>query len=119
VNFEAKTFEFKHFANRRAEICAALRVWFDDPAGVSNPDSDALQSDPCAPASSCTITGGTRFNSSGHLALEDKDHMKKRLSFSPDLADAGALTFAIDLSRVKDVDWDEPGRRPAGGWLSD
>lgn len=44
--------------------------------------------------------------------------MKKRLSFSPDLADAGALTFAVDLSRVQEVDWDEPGRRPAGGWLS-
>jgi hypothetical protein len=50
----------------------------------------------------------TRFNSSGQLALEDKDHMKKRLSFSPDLADAGALTFAVDLSRVQEVDWDEP-----------
>jgi hypothetical protein len=46
--------------------------------------------------------------------------MKKRLSFSPDLADAGTLTFTVDLSRVQDVDWDEqPGRRPAGGWLSD
>lgn len=44
--------------------------------------------------------------------------MKKRLSFSPDLADAGALTFAIDLSRVQEVDWDELRRRPAGGWLS-
>jgi len=53
------------------------------------------------------------------LALEDKDHMKKRLSFSPDLADAGALTFTVDLSRVQDVDWDELRRRPAGGWLSD
>jgi hypothetical protein len=45
--------------------------------------------------------------------------MKKRLSFSPDLADAGALTFTVDLSRVQDVDWDELRRRPAGGWLSD
>ncbi|MFA9476058.1 MAG: hypothetical protein ACERJ2_16040, partial [Filomicrobium sp.] len=42
--------------------------------------------------------------------------MKKRLSFSPDLADAGALTFAVNLSRVQEVDWDEPVV-PAGGWL--
>jgi len=36
---------------------------------------------------------------------------------SPDLADAAALTFAVDLSRVQEVDWDKPVAIGAG-WLA-
>ena len=36
---------------------------------------------------------------------------------SPDLADAAALTFAIDLSRVQEVDRDEPVAAGAG-WMA-
>ncbi len=35
---------------------------------------------------------------------------------SDDLADAAALKLAVDLSRVREVDWDEPVVT-AGGWL--
>ena len=36
---------------------------------------------------------------------------------SPDLADASALTFAVDLSRVQEVDRDEPFAAGAG-WMA-
>jgi hypothetical protein len=38
----------------------------------------------------------TRFDSSGRLILEAKEHIKERLTFSPDLGDAAA-----HLSMVK------------------
>lgn len=115
VNFGSKAFNFQHYANRRVEIWDALCKWFEDEAGVSIPDSDELQGDLCAPASPGTIPGGTRFNSNGQLLLEAKDHLKARLTFSPDLGDAAALTFAVDLSAAKIVDWGT-GAIPAGGW---
>jgi len=36
------------------------------------------------------------FLKNGKLALEEKDQVKRRLGFSPDIADALALTFAMD-----------------------
>lgn len=47
---------------------------------------------------------GYRIDSQGHLVVEDKDSMRKRLGQSPDLADALACTFSPP-----------PGRR-AGTW---
>ena len=119
VNFGAKAFDPLHFANRRAEIWDAMRQWFLDPAGVQIPDSDELHGDLTAPTAPGTLTGGSRFNSSGQLLLEPKDHMRKRLSFSPDLADAAALTFAVDLSMVKVTDWQMPPTlHGPGGWMA-
>jgi len=40
---------------------------------------------------------GYRLDSNGHLVVEDKDSMRKRLGQSPDLADGLCNTFAIDL----------------------
>jgi hypothetical protein len=97
VNFGAGAFNKKAYANRRAEIWDEMRQWFDDPAGVKVPDSDDLQGDLCAPIRG---PGATRFNSSGQLLLEDKDHIKERLTVSPDLGDAAALTFGVDLSQI-------------------
>jgi len=102
VNFGAKAYETKAYANRRAEMWDLMRQWFDDPAGVQVPDSDDFQGDVC---SIIRGAGATRFNSSGQLLLEPKDHVKERLSFSPDLGDAAALTFAIDMSTAKVQDW--------------
>jgi hypothetical protein len=48
--------------------------------------------------------------------LEDKDHMRQRLTFSPDLGDAAALTFAVDLSASKVIaDWTPPA---GAGWMA-
>jgi hypothetical protein len=119
VSFSAKAFDAQHYANRRAEIWDGMRQWFLDPAGVQIPDSDELHGDLTAPTAPGTIPKGTRFNSSGQLLLEDKDHMRQRLSFSPDLGDAAALTFAVDLSMVRSTEWHEPVRyRGPGGWLA-
>jgi hypothetical protein len=93
-----------------------MRQWFDDPAGVQIPDDDALQGDLCAPARG---RGATHFRSNGQLVLEDKDHIRERLSFSPDLADAAALTFAIDLGSLRQEDWTAFGvEGRGGGWLA-
>ena len=40
----------------------------------------------------------TKYDSSGRLLLEPKDHIKQRVGFSPDLGDAAALTFAVDFT---------------------
>ena len=84
------------------------------------PDSDELHGDLAALTALGTIPGGTRLTSSGQLLLESKDHIKARLGFSPDLADAAALTFAVDLSTATvSVDsWSMPPPRSPGGWLA-
>jgi hypothetical protein len=101
VNFGASAWDKQHYSNRRAEIWDQMRQWFDDPAGVQIPDSDEFQGDLC---SIIRGQGATRFNSSGQLVLEPKDHVRERLTFSPDLGDAAALTFAIDLTTSQE-DW--------------
>lgn len=116
VNFGSRAHDGEHYANRRAEIWGEMRNWFLDPAGVQIPDSDELHGDLAAPTAAGTVPGGTRFNSSGQLILEDKDHMKVRLTFSPDLGDAAALTFAVDMSPSR-ATWAEPPRS-AGGWMA-
>jgi hypothetical protein len=119
VNFGAKAHEPERYANRRAEMWDLMRQWFDDPAGVQIPDSDELHGDLAAPTAAGTVSGGTRFNSSGQLLLESKDHMRTRLSFSPDLGDAAALTFAVDLSTAAQpiADCWVPTATP-GGWMA-
>jgi hypothetical protein len=102
VNFASRAHDHKAYANRRAEMWDLMRQWMDDPAGVQVPDSDELQGDLCAP-----IRGSreTKFNSSGQLVLEAKDKIKERVSFSPDLGDAAALTFAVELSATENANW--------------
>ena len=43
--------------------------------------------------------------------MEAKDHMRERLGFSPDLADALALTFAIDFSALYEPEVDDIHRQ--------
>lgn len=97
VNFGAKAYAFSKYANRRAEMWDLMREWFTDAAGVQVPDTDVFQANMC---SVIRGQGATRFDSNGRLVLEPKDHIRERLSFSPDLADAAALTFAIDFDAL-------------------
>lgn len=113
VNFGARAYDFRHYANRRAEMWDQMRQWFEDPAGVQIPDTDTLQGDLC---SIVRGKGATQFNSSGQLVLESKDHIRERVSFSPDLGDAAALTFAVDLSAATMTDWTSSGVG-GGSWL--
>lgn len=116
VNFGSKAFESDRYANRRAEIWDHKRQWYEDPAGVQVPDSDEFQGDE---TSIIRGPGATRFTSSGQLLLEPKEHVKERLTFSPDLGDAGALTFAVDMNLVVDEEPERPVRvtESEGVWL--
>ncbi len=104
VNFAQRALAPQKYANRRAEMWDEMRQWFELPAGVQIPDSDLLQGDLCAPARG---KGATHFNSSGQLVLESKDHIRERLNLSPDLGDAGALTFAVDFGMAADLEAEE------------
>lgn len=114
VNFASKAFAFQQYANRRAEMWDLMRQWFEDPAGVQVPDDDVFQ------GNMCSITrgqGATRFNSNGQLILEPKEHVRERLSFSPDLADAAALTFSLDFDALVESDFAPAPPRHNSSWM--
>lgn len=97
VNFGEAALNPDKYANRRAEMWDRKREWYLDPAGVQVPDDDEFQGDETAP-----IRGpqATTFRSNGQLILEAKDKIKERIGFSPDLGDAHALTFAVDMEAL-------------------
>lgn len=97
VNFGEQALDSDRYANRRAEMWDRKRQWYDDPAGVQVPDVDEFQGDECAPIRE---PGATHFRSNGQLVLEPKDRIKERIGFSPDLGDAHALTFAVDMDAL-------------------
>lgn len=78
--------------NRRAEMWMASKEWLQDPAGVSIPDSDALQADACGPNYS--------YDSNTRLRMEKKEDMRRRGVPSPDEWDAVVLTFAEPVAPV-------------------
>ena len=69
-------------------------MWFRMADWIKNigkiPNDFTLFNELCAPTFS--------HNESGKLQLEKKADIKKRLGYSPDLADAIALTFAENLN---------------------
>jgi hypothetical protein len=69
----AKALDPDRYANRRAEMWDRKRQWYDDPAGVQVPDDDLFQRDECSIA---VGKGATKFDSSGRLLLESKDHIR-------------------------------------------
>lgn len=102
IEFGGRALNRERYANRRAELWDHLRQWIGDEAGAAVPDNDNFQSDLCAPAwgRADQKTGQqlmTRHRLDGTLIIEDKDHMKRRLRFSPDWGDAAALTFAVSF----------------------
>ena len=101
VNFGETALERDKYANRRAEMWDQMRMWFTDPAGVSVPDRDDFHGDVTAPVRG---KGATHFRSNGQLQLESKDHIKERLMHSPDLGDAAALTFAVEIDPAGVID---------------
>ena len=86
VNFGAGATDPDHFVNKRAEMYGRMKQWFSDAVGVDIPDEDALHRELSAP--------GYRHDAHSRLLIEPKEKIKKRLKFSPDKADALALTFA-------------------------
>lgn len=122
VNFGAAAYEAKRFANRRAEIYWNMAEWFKDKEGlgVQCADTDEFQADLTALQWG---EGNTRYRPNGQLVLEEKDHVKKRLQGkSPDLADAAACCFALDLNELlteSDLSWNNfaAGIPQQTGWM--
>lgn len=75
------------YANRRAEMYDRIRKWLRD--GGAIPNDYNLTKELAAP----TYT----FDAAGRLKLESKEAIKERVGFSPDRADALALTFADEI----------------------
>ena len=87
------------YANRRAEMWDAVRKWLRD--GGAIPDDYELTKELAAP----TYT----YDGQSRLKLETKEVIRERVGFSPDRADALALTFAEPVVAASDYDYMETG----------
>lgn len=95
INFGSKATN-DDYANKRAEMYANLKEWIS--REVSIPDDTLLEQD--------LLSTGFKHNISGQLQMESKAEIKKRLSRSPDIADAVALTFAYQIGEdLENSDW--------------
>lgn len=92
VNFSAPGFD-KRYKNRRAEMWLTMAEWIK--SGGSLPPIDQLIPELTTPE---YMFAGNQF------IMEEKKQIKERLGFSPDLADALALTFAVpDISTMEEM----------------
>ena len=83
VHFSGKPSNEKYF-NKRCEMHFELAEWVK--RGGALPNDPVLLKE---------LTAPTYYFQNGKFRMEDKDQIKKRLGFSPDRADALALTFAM------------------------
>ena len=83
VSFSQRAIDPRYF-NKRAEMWFLMSQWVKKHGAL--PPDDQLLRELCAP---------TYLFHNGKLRLEDKDQIKQRLGYSPDRADALALTFAL------------------------
>ena len=99
--------DFKEkYGNKRNEIYGRLAAWMvneDFPPQI--PDSDEFQADLCATP--------YQYDVYERKILKKKDAIKKEYGFSPDLADAAALTFAFMRPEKEPVIY--PAPRPIIG----
>jgi hypothetical protein len=85
VKFSEGAYEDDKFLNLRAEMWFKMMTWLKD--GGALPNDPGLIQELCAPTYD-------NNNAAAKLQLEAKKKIKERLGFSPDKADALALTFA-------------------------
>lgn len=83
VNFSSESLDPQYY-NKRAEIWFEMAQWVK--RGGALPQDATLSQELIAP---------TYTLKDGKLLLEPKEAIKKRLGYSPDIADALAMTFAI------------------------
>jgi hypothetical protein len=82
--------DYKAYFNRRAEIWGLMRDWLNADAQI--PDEPELEADLTGP-----LYG---FSAQQQVQLEKKDDMKKRGLSSPDMGDALAMTFAVQMQKA-------------------
>lgn len=101
------------FMNKRVEMYWAMAEWLR--SGGTLPDMPELKVELCTPTYD-------HDNARGVMKLESKDDIKERMGYSPDLADALALTFAQAVAprAFKPVQVPQARREydPMGRWLS-
>lgn len=83
VQFAGKPIDIR-YANKRAEMWFDMADWIKRGGAIPN-----------MPELGRELTAPTYTFVKGKFLLEPKEQIKKRLGFSPDLADALALTFAL------------------------
>lgn len=86
INFGGSAQNPDIYGNRRAEMWDRINQWLKDAKGASLTDMGDILEDLTAPEK--------KYDNRSRLFLEKKEEIKKRLGYSPDLADALALTFA-------------------------
>jgi phage terminase large subunit len=98
IHFAAAPFD-PRFLNKRAEMWFALATWIKEGGAL-----------PRIPDLANELTAVTYAHKGDKLKLEDKDAIKKRLGFSPDLADALALTFASPVAVARGPLWERENK---------
>ena len=88
VPFGSRAIDDSAYADRRSEMWSRMRKFLED-GGAIPPDDTKLVAQLASPT--------FWYDGAGRIRLEPKEKIKKRLAQSPDLADAMALTFAVDV----------------------
>jgi len=91
VSFGERPIREGAFLNKRVEMYALMKEWFEE-GGTSIPDDDMLQLELEAVQRGPSTAGGL-------TTLIGKDKIRASLGFSPNRADACALTFAYPVMR--------------------
>ena len=116
VNFGSAPQNPERYLNRRGEMHGRLRDWCKDAAVPDIPDDDLWHRHMAATT--------FKYDANGRLVLDSKEHIRKEYGFSPDIADAGALTFAELLAveirddRPKWMRDDDAYADTGGGWIT-
>jgi hypothetical protein len=95
VDFGGSATNSDKFKNKRAEMYSTLRDWLqDEPChiGLTMQDADKLQSE-------LAVVKAKWINNS-QMVMIPKEDIKKELGYSPDYADACALTFAQPIAKT-------------------
>lgn len=107
IPFGSRALQPEKYKNRRAEMWTRIRDYIRN--GGSLPDSKQLLAELCAPTYS--------YDDQGRIKLEPKEEIKARLDGkSTDLADALALTFAVNV-QSRNADNLAVARKVENPWL--
>lgn len=96
VNFGEAALDPERYKNRRAEMAWLAKEWLEDAGGANVPDDDDFQADWLASVISPT-------DSQQRRQLMSKVWMKSKGIRSPNLFDAGILTFALPVAAIDSV----------------
>jgi len=99
VNFGGSAVLSARYHNKRAEMWDAARKWLE--AGGCLPT--LKQTSLAADITRDLTTPQFGFTAAGKMKIEDKEKMKERVGFSPDLADALVLTFAAPVKATNEI----------------